>query len=316
MNCQPQLFNQIRDKASQKKYSTHTEQAYTDWIKRFILFHGERHPENMGVTDIKAFLNHLALEKNMAASTHNQALNALLFLYKEVLGCKLASLDNIDRVKPPARLPVVLTNVEIQALLARLEGRHWLMASLLYGAGLRLMECVRLRVKDVKLNRCEIIVRDSKGGRDRVTMLPDSMIFHLKTHLEKMKVLHSQDLAEGFGDVYLPAALAKKHPNVSKKWSWQYVFPATKRSLDPHSGSEKLHHIDEQSLQRVVKQAMRAVGIHQSATCHTLRHSFAIHLLQSGYDICTVQKLLGHKNVSSTMIYIQALNKDSITLTE
>ena len=215
----------------------------------------------------------------------------------------------MQRAKRPTRLPVVLTVQEVLNLLDRLEGRSWLMASLLYGAGLRLMECVRLRVKDVEFSRQEIIIREGKGGKDRLTMLPTSLITPLQTHLEKVKILHAHDLAEGYGDVYLPFALAQKYPNAGREWGWQYVFPASKRSIDPRSGKERRHHIDEQTLQRAIKQAVKVAGIHKPASCHTLRHSFATHLLQAGYDIRTVQELLGHKDVSTTMIYTHVLNK-------
>jgi integron integrase len=309
MKTKPRLLDQVREKLRLKHYSIRTEQAYADWVKRFVLFHGKRHPERMGEVEIEAFLTHLAVERNVAASTQNQALSALLFLYKEVLGRELGWLDNLTRAKRPARVPVVLTSTEVRSLLARLTGRHWLMASLLYGAGMRLMECVRLRVKDIDFEYTQITVRDGKGEKDRVTMLPSSAVALLKTHLEQVKAIHEQDLREGFGEVYLPFALARKYPNAGKEWGWQYVFPATKRSGDPRSGKERRHHIEEQSLQRAVKKAIRDAGIHKPASCHTLRHSFATHLLQSGYDIRTVQELLGHKDVSTTMIYTHVLNK-------
>ena len=263
----------------------------------------------MGHIEVEQFLTHLAVERNVAASTQNQALNAIVFLYKEVLGRELGWLDAMERAKRPVRMPVVLTTIEVRALLARLEGRHWLMASLLYGAGLRLMECVRLRVKDIDFEYAQITVRDGKGEKDRVTMLPGSIIAPLKIHLEQANVLHEQDLQEGFGEVYLPFALARKYPQAGREWGWQYVFPASQRSLDPRSGKERRHHIDEQSLQRAVKKALREAGIHKPASCHTLRHSFATHLLQAGYDIRTVQELLGHKDVSTTMIYTHVLNR-------
>lgn len=305
----PQLLDQVRDKLRLKHYSYRTEQSYIAWIKRFIFFHNKQHPDTMGEKEIEAFLTHLAVNRNVSASTQNQALCALLFLYKEVLGHELAWLDSMQRAKRPARLPVVLTVLEVQKLLNQLQGRSWLMASLLYGAGLRLMECARLRVKDVEFSRREIIVRGSKGDKDRITMLPAALIAPLQLHLEKVKVLHTQDLAEEFGDVALPFTLAQKYPNAGKEWGWQYVFPASKRSIDPDSGKERRHHIDEQTLQRAVKQAIQLAEIHKPASCHTLRHSFATHLLQTGYDIRTVQELLGHKDVSTTMIYTHVLNK-------
>jgi integron integrase len=228
-----------------------------------------------------------------------------------VLGRELAwlRLEPMQRAKRPVRLPVVLTTLEVHNLLNHLEGRSWLMASVLYGAGLRLMECVGLRVKDIEFSRQEIIVREGKGGKDRVTMLPVSLVNPLQAHLEKVKALHARDLTECYGDVYLPFALAQKYPNAGKEWGWQYVFPASKRSIDPYSGKERRHHIDEQTLQRAIKQAVQAAQIHKPASCHTLRHSFATHLLQAGYDIRTVQELLGHKDVSTTMIYTHVLNK-------
>lgn len=305
----PRLLDQVRDKLRLKHYSYRTEQSYIAWMKRFIFFHNKQHPDTMGEKEIEAFLTHLAVNRNVSASTQNQALCALLFLYKEVLGRELSWLDSMQRAKRPARLPVVLTTLEVQKLLNQLQGRSWLMASLLYGSGLRLMECARLRVKDVEFSRHEIIVRGGKGDKDRITMLPAALIAPLQLHLEKVKVLHIQDLAEGFGDVALPFALAQKYPNAGEEWGWQYIFPASKRSIDPYSGKERRHHIDEQTLQRAVKQAIKSADIHKPASSHTLRHGFATHLLQTGYDIRTVQELLGHKDVSTTMIYTHVLNK-------
>lgn len=305
----PRLLDQVREKLRVKHYSIRTEQAYVDWIRRFILFHGKRHPATLSAPEVERFLSHLAVERRVAASTQNQALSALLFLYKEVLGRDLPWLDNVKRAKRPARLPVVLTIAEVSHLLAHLEGRPWLMASLLYGAGLRLMECVRLRVKDVDFVYRQIIVRDGKGHKDRVTMLPQAARTPLKIHLEKVKALHRQDLKEGFGEVYLPYALARKYLNAGRTWMWQYIFPASKRSIDPRSGVIRRHHIDEQILQRAVKSAVGKADINKPASCHTLRHSFATHLLQAGYDIRTVQELLGHQDVSTTMIYTHVLNR-------
>ncbi len=291
-----------------RHYSIRTEQAYTDWIKRFILFHHKKHPREMGGAEVEQFLTHLAVEGRVAASTQNQALSALLFLYKEVLKMELPWLEDMKRAKKPQRLPVVLTVEEVKRVLARMDGQHGLMADLLYGAGLRLLECVRLRVKDVDFAMRQITVRDGKGEKDRVTMLPQAVAEPLRAHLEKVKVLHEHDLEDGFGEVYLPYALDRKCPNAAKEWGWQYVFPAAGRSLDPRSGKERRHHVDEQSLQRAMKKAVRAAGLTKPATCHTLRHSFATHLLQSGYDIRTVQELLGHKDVETTMIYTHVLN--------
>jgi integron integrase len=303
------LLDQVRDTIRRKHYSLRTEETYVDWIKRYIFFHKKRHPEEMGGHEMEQFLNHLAVEKHVAASTQNQALSALVFLYREVLRKDFEWMDNLERAKKPARLPVVLTESEARHTLAHLDGRNWLMASLLYGAGLRLMECVRLRVKDVDFGYRQITVRDGKGNKDRVTMLPESSAEVLRQHLEKMKALHEVDCADGYGDVYLPFALEEKFKNASREWGWQYVFPAAKRSVDPRSGKERRHHVDEKVLQRAVKTAVRAAGITKPATCHTFRHSFATHLLQKGQDIRTVQELLGHKDVSTTMIYTHVLNR-------
>lgn len=308
-SVKPRLLDQVRDKIRVKHYSIRTEQAYLDWVKRFVLFHGKRHPEAMGAAEVEAFLTHLAVERNVASSTQNQALSAILFLYKEVLGKDLPWLENVERAKRPARLPVVLTPAEVRAVMAHLDGRHRVMAGLLYGAGLRLMECVRLRVKDVDFAYQQITVRDGKGNKDRVTMLPQSVVEPLRDHLAKVRILHGRDVEEGFGEVYLPFALERKYPRAGREWGWQYVFPATKRSVDPRSGKERRHHIDEQSLQRAVKNAVRLAGVNKQASCHTFRHSFATHLLESGYDIRTVQELLGHNDVSTTMIYTHVLNK-------
>ena len=309
MAPKPRLLEQVRERLRLKHYSIRTEQAYLDWIKRYILFHGKRHPAAMGKLEAEGFLTHLAVDRKVAASTQNQALSAILFLYKEVLGRELEWLDNVQRAKRPARVPVVLTEAEVRALLGQLQGRHFLMASLLYGAGLRLMECVRLRVKDIDFGYAQITVRDGKGNKDRVTMLPGALREKLEEHLGRVQPLHQKDLKEGFGEVYLPFALARKYPRAGREWAWQYVFPASKRSIDPRSGVERRHHIDEQSLQRAVKTASRQAGIAKPASCHTLRHSFATHLLQSGYDIRTVQELLGHKDVSTTMIYTHVLDR-------
>jgi integron integrase len=305
----PKLLDQVRGKIRLKHYSLRTEQAYSDWIRRYIRFHGTRHPREMGAAEVESFLTHLAVEGKVAASTQNQAKSALLFLYKEVLESELPWLDNVEQAKAPKRLPVVLTRAEVQALLTRLDGTHWLMASLLYGAGLRLMECLRLRVKDVDFSRKEILVRDGKGFKDRVTMLPVALVEPLRAHLERVRELHRQDLADGFGAVYLPYALERKYPNAAREWIWQYIFPTAKRSVDPRSGETRRHHVQDQALQRAIKQAVRDADLTKPATPHTLRHSFATHLLEGGYDIRTVQELLGHSDVSTTMIYTHVLNK-------
>ena len=305
----PKLLDQVRDKLRVKHYSIRTEQTYLDWIKRYIFFHDKQHPKNLGAADMESFLTHLAVAGKVAASTQNQAKSALLFLYREVLEVELPWLNNVTQAKAPKRLPVVLTVSEVQALLARLSGTHGLVASLLYGTGMRLMEAMRLRVKDVDFSRREIIVREGKGFKDRVTMLPEAVIAPLKAHLVNVRALHDEDLARNFGEVYLPFALDKKYPNAGREWGWQYVFPSKNLSVDPRSGKTRRHHIDEKGLQRAIKQAVRDLGLVKPATPHTLRHSFATHLLQSGYDIRTVQELLGHSDVSTTMIYTHVLNR-------
>ncbi|MFO1429107.1 MAG: integron integrase [Candidatus Competibacteraceae bacterium] len=306
---EPKLLDQVRDLIRLKHYSIRTEQAYLSWIRRFILFHHKRHPKEMGKPEIEAFLTHLAVQENVAASTQNQAMNAILFLYRYVLKQDLDWLEDVTRAKRPARLPVVLTVSDVQAVLARLEGQYWVMASLLYGSGLRLMECLRLRVQDLELTRRELIVRDGKGAKDRITLLADKLIQPLQTQLKRVKVLHQQDLQQGFGAVYLPDALERKYPNANREWAWQYVFPADKRSIDPRSGVERRHHLGETALQQAVRNTVRQAGIDKPASCHTLRHSFATHLLANGYDIRTVQELLGHKDVRTTMIYTHVLNR-------
>lgn len=280
----PKLLDQVRDKLRVKHYSIRTEQTYVEWIKRYIFFHGKRHPQDMGAHEVEAFLTHLAVAGKVAASTQNQAKSALLFLYREVLEVQLPWLDNVTQAKAPNRLPVVLTVSEVQSVLSRLTGTHSLIASLLYGGGMRLMEAVRLRVKDVEFARHEIVVREGKGFKDRVTMLPEAVVSPLKAHLAKVKALHDEDLAQGFGEVYLPFALDKKYPNTGWEWGWQYVFPSRNLSTDPRSGKARRHHVDEKGIQRAVKQAVRDAGLVKPATPHTFRHSFATHLLQNGYD--------------------------------
>jgi len=279
------------------------------WIKRFILFHGKRHPQEMGSAEIEAFLTHLAVAGKVSASTQNQALSALLFLYKEILSIDLPWLNEIVRAKQPQRLPTVLTRTEVQAILVRMSGTYGLMANLLYGTGMRLMECVRLRVKDVDFERGEILIRDGKGAKDRVTILPESLVSPLQTYLLQRRVLFDDDIRLGKASVYLPDALERKYPNAATDWIWQYIFPSGSFSIDPRSSVERRHHIDEKLLQRAMKKAVQTSGITKLATPHTLRHSFATHLLDSGYDIRTIQELLGHKDVHTTMIYTHVLNK-------
>ena len=281
----PRLLDRLRDAIKRLHYSRRTEEAYIHWTKRFIFFHGKRHPSELGEAEVTTFLNHLATDRKVAASTQNQALSALLFLYKEVLGSELNWLDGLVRAKRPKRMPVVLTRQEVERILGTLEGTQWLMASLLYGTGMRLMECLRLRVKDVDFGYSQILIRDGKGEKDRITMLPGRLTELLQTHLQKVHQLHDRDLREGFGEVHLPYALARKYPRAGFEWSWQYVFPSKNRSPDPEDGVIRRHHLDESVLQRAVKSAVRASGIAKPVHCHTFRHSFATHLLQSGYDI-------------------------------
>lgn len=306
----PKLLDQLRGRIRVKHYSIRTEQAYVHWVKRYLFFHGMRHQNLMGKVEIEKFLTSLAVERNVSASTQSQALSALLFLYREVLKVDLPWLSELTRAKKPARLPTVLTQQEVRSLLNYVdEPLMDLIIRLLYGTGMRLMECLRLRVKDVEFTRNEIVVREGKGGKDRVTMLPKTLAAPLQAHLRKVHALHEEDLAQGYGDVYLPYALERKYPKAGREWGWQYVFPSVKLSLDPRSGKTRRHHLDEKGLQRAVKQAVRDSGLVKPATPHTLRHSFATHLLEGGYDIRTVQELLGHADVSTTMIYTHVLNK-------
>jgi integron integrase len=305
----PRLLDQVRDALRVRHYSLRTEASYLQRIKRFIPFHGKRHPRDMGEPEITAFLTHLAVAKNVAASTQNQALAAILFLYKQVLGHELGWLDNVVRAKRPVRVPEVLSAEQVRRLLAQLDGVHQLVARLLYGTGMRIMEAVRLRVQDVDFHYRQITVRNGKGGKDRVTVLPDSLIPLLQAHLARVKELHKKDLADGGGRVYLPHALAKKYPNAEHEWSWQYVFPASTRSVDPRTGDVRRHHLFEQNLQRAIKQAAHDIGLSTRVRTHTLRHSFATHLLESGQDIRTAQELLGHADVKTTMIYTHVLQR-------
>lgn len=303
----PKLLTQVRERIRLKHYSIRTEKTYLAWIRRFILFHDKKHPKQMGKPEVETFLTHLAVDRHVAASTQNQALNAVLFLYKEVLGTELPWMDDVVRVKRPARIPEVLSSPEVARLLAQLDGTYRLMASLLYGSGLRLMEAVRLRVKDVDFDYRQIVVRDAKGSKDRVTPLPASVSEALKTQIDRLAAQHGSDIAAGYGCVYLPTALATKYPNAQRELAWQYVFPSSRLSTDPRSGMTRRHHISEKGLQHAVKGAVRRAGINKKASCHTLRHSFATHLLERGNDIRTVQELLGHKSVQTTMIYTHVL---------
>lgn len=305
----PRLLEVARARIRRLGLAKRTEQAYVGWIRRFVLANSKRHPRDMGEQEVEAFLSRLANEGQVTASTQNQALSALLFLYREVLGVQLPWMEHIRRAKRPERLPVVLSRDEVRSLLGELSGVSWLQASLLYGSGLRLMECIRLRVKDVDLVRLEVTVRHGKGGKDRKTMLPASLLEPLSAQLAETRRLHAADIAAGFGEAWLPGALARRYPSAARDLSWQYVFPARNRSTDPRSGARRRHHVDEQQLQRAVKQAAFRAGIVKPATCHTLRHSFATHLLEDGYDIRTIQELLGHSDVATTQIYTHVLNR-------
>jgi integron integrase len=314
----PKLLDRVRSVMRLNRYSPRTEQAYVDWIKRFIRFHGIRHPQEMGADEVKAFLSYLAVEMNVAASTQNQAFSALLFLYQEVLKQRLPWIDDIVRAKRPKRVPVVFTQDEAKAVLSRMSGTPRLMAHLLYGSGLRLMECVRLRVKDVDLSYLQITVRDAKSGRDQRAMVPVFLVEALRKQIARVADLHEEDLRVGSGEVNLPFALARKYPKAAKELGWQYLFPSSRRTIatDAITGRkwEQRHHVEEGLLQRAVKQAIRGAGINKPATCHTFRHSFATHLLENGYDIRTVQELLGHKDVTTTMIYTHVLNKPGMAV--
>lgn len=305
----PKLLDAMRDRLRLAHRSSRTESAYLDWARRFILFHDKRHPSSMGKEEVEAFLTYLAVERRVAPSTQNQALAALLFLYREVLGIQLPWLDQVVRAQQSRRLPVVLTPREVRDLLSALNGTMHLFVSLLYGTGLRLLEGLRLRIKDIEFERREILVRSGKGDKDRVTVLPEGLIPALQRQIESAKALHERDLADGFGEVWLPFALAEKYRNAGKHWGWQYVFPSRSRTIDPESGRERRHHILEESVQRSVREASARAGIDKPCTPHVLRHSFATHLLQAGYDIRTLQELLGHSDVSTTMIYTHVLNK-------
>lgn len=306
----PKLLDQLRDRIRLKHYSLRTEQAYLQWVKRYILFHGKRHPADLGKEEIEAFLTSLAVDRNVAASTQTQALSAILFLYKEVLGIEPPWLSDLTRAKKPVRLPTVLARDEVQALLAQMDDPLLgLIVRLLYGTGMRLLEGLRLRVKDVDFSRNEIVVREGKGNKDRVTMLPASLKEALQAHLKVVKAQHDADLLAGRGEVWLPDALAVKYPNASRTLGWQYMFPASGFSVDPRSGAVRRHHVDDKRVQRAVRKAAARAGLVKPVSPHTLRHSFATHLLEAGYDIRTVQELLGHSDVSTTMIYTHVLNK-------
>jgi integron integrase len=302
------LLDQVRDVIRLKHYSYRTEQSYIAWIRRYILFHNKRHPQEMAVPEIEAFLTHLAVNEQVAASTQNQALSALLFLYRHVLHQDLAAVDAI-RAKPSRYLPTVLTASEVMAVISQMTGVHQLVVQLLYGSGLRLREGLTLRIKDLDFAQQQIVIRDTKGRESRVTMLPARLIEPLQQQLQRAKKLHQQDLEAGYGAVYLPYALERKYPNAERAWIWQYLFPAERRSTDPRADIVRRHHLDESGLQKALKRAAYAARIQKRVSCHTFRHSFATHLLEAGYDIRTVQELLGHKDVKTTMIYTHVLNR-------
>ena len=308
------LLDQVRDAIRLKHYAYSTEKTYVYWAERFVLYHDKQHPREMAEKEISEFLTYLAVEEHVAASTQNQALSALLFLYREVLRKHLDLPLELVWAKRPKRLPTVLTKEEVQQVIGQLTGVHRLIVQLLYGSGLRLMECMKLRVKDLDFGQRQILVRDAKGGKDRVTILPNSLIKPLRVQLATAKQLHEQDLADGYGAVYLPYALERKYPHANKEWIWQYVFPATQRSQDPRSDVIRRHHLHENTVQKAVKRAAKRAGIAKRVTPHTFRHSFATHLLENRYDIRTVQELLGHKDVKTTMIYTHVLNRGGLAV--
>jgi len=305
----PRLLDRVREALRVRHYSRSTEKAYVGWIRRFILFHKKRHPKDMAEPEIRRYLAHLAIRLHVSASTQNQAFSSLLFLYREVLKKNLEGLHDTVRAKCPIHLPVVLTFSEVRAVLEQLHGTPWLMAALMYGSGVRLRECLRVRVKDLDFQRVELTVRDGKGRKDRGTMLPRKLHGPLREHLRRVRRLHENDLHFGLGRVDLPDALERKYPSAASEWCWQWVFPASRLHTDDETGQRRRHHSDESVLQRAFKAAVRASGVPKPATCHTMRHSFATHLLEKGYDIRTIQKLMGHKSVETTTIYLHVLNR-------
>ena len=305
----PKLLDQVREAIHTKHYSIKTEEAYIHWIKKYIFFHNKRHPKDLGEKEINQFLTHLAVKEKVSASAQNQALSALLFLYRHVIGRKVGDLGEVIRARKPTRLPVVMTRDEVKAVLSNLSSDKRLMAMLMYGAGLRLMECLRLRVQDIDFSRNEILVRDGKGAKDRITMLPESLKAPLQEHLKDVKATHERDLAEGWGRVLLPEALERKYPNAPKDWRWQWVFPQENRWVNQQTKEQGRHHTDASLVQKAVRNTVVKAGLTKRATCHTFRHSFATHLLEGGYDIRTVQELLGHSDVKTTMIYTHVLNR-------
>ena len=305
----PRLLDQVRDRIRRLHYSYRTEKTYVHWIRRFILFHGKRHPRDMSAAEVESYLTHLAVTRKVSASTQNQALSAILFLYRQVLETELPWMDNVVRAKRPNRVPVVLSRGEVSAVLGRLREPFWLMASLLYGSGLRVTECLRLRIKDLDFDYRQITVRDGKGAKDRVTMLPNALIDPLRGRTKQLRGLFESDKCSRIAGVSMPFALARKYPNARREWGWQFLFPSRRVLQERDSSMMVRHHAHEKSVQRAVRQAVIDAGLSKPASCHTFRHCFATHLLESGYDIRTVQELLGHKNVSTTMIYTHVLNK-------
>lgn len=305
----PRLLDQLRQQIRLRHYSLRTEQAYVGWVRRFIIFHDRRHPLTMGAAEVEAFLSHLASERNVASATQGQALSAVMFLYKAVLKIDLPWLQNVVRSTRPRRLPVVLTQAEARAVIGYMQGINWLIAGLLYGSGLRVLEALRLRIKDVDLNIQQLTIRDGKGGKDRVTVLPETLLAPLTVHLSRVREQHELAMARGFGGVELPFALERKYPRAHQDWGWQYVFPAATPTIDSRSGVRRRAHMPEETVQRAVRAAVRQAGIIKPASPHTFRHSFATHLLEAGYDIRTVQELLGHKDVSTTQIYTHVMQK-------
>ena len=305
----PRLYDAVVEAMRVRHYSRRTEQAYVNWIRRFILFHGPHHPRELAEDHVNRFLTHLAVKEHVAASTQNQALSAILFLYEHVLRQPLDRIEGVVRARRPKRLSVVLTTDEVSRVMAHFTDDKWLIATLLYGGGLRLLEALRLRVKDLDFGRGEITVREGKGDKDRVTMLPQVVIRPLHDHLKRVQEIHHQDLADGYGRVDLPHALSRKYPNANREWRWQFVFPQKRRWRNQTTGKQGRHHIDESLVQKAVTAAVRQAGLNKRVTCHTFRHSFATHLLIAGYDIRTVQELLGHKDVRTTMIYTHVLNR-------
>jgi integron integrase len=307
--ARPRLLDQVRDRLRCKHYSYRTEQSYLHWIRRFILFHNRRHPEEMAEPEVAVFLSHLAVDRRVSASTQNQAFNALLFLYKQVLERNIGLIQGVTRAKPSNHLPVVMTRDEVSAVLQRLQGREWLMAALMYGCGLRVMECLRLRVKDIDFGFRQIMVRDGKGKKDRSVPLPSSLERLLQVRITEITRLRDSDITDGFGEASLPYALDRKYPNAGREIGWWYIFPASRTARDPYSGRTKRHHVDESVIQRAVRGAVRAAGLRKPASCHTFRHSFATHMLEAGHDIRTIQELLGHQDVRTTMIYTHVLGR-------